>query len=117
MRLSEAIRLGAMMGPQSFGDTFGQDDSSCAMGAALLAVGCPRTVTYGDIVMHFAVATAYAFHPESGIYQLVISTIRQLNDQSRWTREQIADWVATIEPQEDPHALPEADLAEVLEHV
>ena len=38
MRLSEAIRLGAMLRPQAFRPLF-TDDGACALGAALLAVG------------------------------------------------------------------------------
>ena len=40
MKLSEAIRLGAMMMPQAF-RTLLTDDGACAFGAALLAVGAP----------------------------------------------------------------------------
>jgi len=38
MRLSEAIRLGAMLRPQAC-RTLLTDDGACALGAALLAVG------------------------------------------------------------------------------
>jgi hypothetical protein len=38
MRLSEAIRLGAMLAPQATGALFSKD-GGCALGAALLAVG------------------------------------------------------------------------------
>ena len=46
MRLSEAIRLGAMMHPQAFYheyavDTHGKVISTCALGAAAQAVGMP----------------------------------------------------------------------------
>lgn len=38
MRLSEAIRLGAMLKPQGFGSYF-RHGATCAMGAAIEAVG------------------------------------------------------------------------------
>jgi hypothetical protein len=38
MRLSEAIRLGAMLAPQAAGALFSKD-GACTLGAALLAVG------------------------------------------------------------------------------
>jgi hypothetical protein len=39
MKLSDAMRLGAMNGPQVFGQSF-DGDGSCALGAAILAQGC-----------------------------------------------------------------------------
>lgn len=39
MKLSEAIKLGAMNGPQAF-DAYTDGVGTCALGAALKAVGC-----------------------------------------------------------------------------
>lgn len=102
MLLSEAIRLGSMLYPQAFGETF-KDGRTCAMGAALAAIGAPMEF-YGTVVDHFPVTTQHGMNPVTGETCLVISIIRQLNDLSRWTRPQIADWVATIEPSETPSA-------------
>lgn len=70
MRLSEAIRRGEKMRPQSFTSTRDKNGGSCAIGAALDG-GYDRTIGYD-----------------------LISEIVRLNDLERWTREQIADWLA-----------------------
>ena len=94
MKLSEAIRLGAMLRPQALGATR-TVEGSCALGAALEAVG--------DATMYMAAASIWPWlrdfqrHPVAG-YMMGISCIRSLNDSFGWTREQIADWVATVEP-------------------
>ena len=102
MRLSEAIRLGATMKPQSFGVEQG-DGGSCARGAAADAIGvtdwfetpwlkwatleCQTTCPVCDKPGHLAGTIAYC-----------------LNDSHRWTRERIADWVELHEglPAEQP---------------
>lgn len=112
MKLSEAIRLGALLHPQCF-DTMrtyryyrdGRRDilGTCALGAAeeagyhaqrqsdwiVLAQcpeGCPLDgpVWLGNVVSH-------------------------LNDYHRWTRERIADWVATVEAHEESAAVDASD--------
>lgn len=103
MKLSEAIRLGAMLHPQCFGSmnrwrdggdlpsAVGDDEviATCALGAAE-AAGYPDT---------FSVSSSDMVCPEcpqwtNGLEQVVA----HLNDRHRWTRERIADWVATVEP-------------------
>lgn len=39
MKLSDAIRLGSMNGPQAFGETRNRRGGTCALGAALDAIG------------------------------------------------------------------------------
>ena len=98
MTLSEAIRLGTMCGPQIFGDTWGKDGTGgCAMGAALYAIGEPRGACYSRVLQHWPITGNYVTHPVSGQIMLVMSAIRLLNDEHHWTREQIADWVETVE--------------------
>lgn len=101
MRLSEAIRLGSMLHPQSFGwlRAYGSDDAivaTCAMGAAE-EVGC-------DTEEYKAGKVACPECPNlaGSLYGVVV----HLNDGHRWTREAIADWVATIESAQD-HAATE----------
>lgn len=97
MRLSEAIRLGAMMRPQVFGEYY-VDGGSCAMGAACEAAGVSGQqiqryeMQWPDIIN--------ASCPACTGHRIWASTIVHLNDDHRWTREQIADWVQTIEPTE-----------------
>src|SRR5713101_2110816 len=95
MRLSEAIRLGAMMTAQEFG-AFVKDDAACALGAALLAVREP------DLGLD---RWSWAFDlsdncPCCGRYGDVIEIIMELNDDHRWPRDQIGQWVAMVEPKD-----------------
>lgn len=90
IRLSEAMRLGAMMDKQHFGDYFlrarsGEVLASCALGAASRG-----GFTYDPIrILQKQVAC-----PVCGIEARTLrSIIVHLNDHHRWTREQIADWV------------------------
>lgn len=123
LKLSEAIRLGALMKPQHHnrdeffvvvpapvkpGDILHLSENqecSCVMGAAIDAAG----LEHGDggpidaqkgwprpwrPVLHLQEEPC----PECGrrhgcVYDILI----RLNDDHRWTRERIADWVAGIE--------------------
>ena len=99
MQLSVAIRLGAMLRPQAFN---GVDDgeTACAMNAACLAAGICMDTVY-DYNNAWPVNQKKVKCPECGHNGSVGFIITcHLNDQHRWTRERIADWVATIEPQE-----------------
>lgn len=86
MKLSEAIRLGAMMGPQIHGSLLNlKTNGTCAIGAALLAVG-----KGGDA---FAIYTLFPslILENDGVSPL--SRILFLNDSCRRTREEIADYI------------------------
>ena len=109
MKLSEAILLGSVMSTQTFGVTFSKD-GSCAWGAALSSINIHEHSVY----MHFAAIRnrwAWSFAgnyicPCCNTGLLPFSMIIHLNDGHRWTRPQIAAWVATIEPQEVAAAEP-----------
>jgi hypothetical protein len=97
MKLSEAIRLGAMLHPQCYGMSMrfatGSDRviATCALGAAEAAgyswglegnrqmVRCPL---------------------DAAVSMSLSAMIAHLNDVHLWTREAIADWVETVEPAE-----------------
>lgn len=115
MKLSTAIRLGAMLKPQGFGKYL-EDEATCALGAALDARGVFGT--------HFR---------ESELFPIILilspgcpicdersyggdvgSTIFHLNDDHLWTRERIADWVETVEAAQDTTL---AEPVKVLTHV
>ena len=111
LKLSEAIRLGATLHPQAtgvyaVGNAHGEVLATCALGAALVAIGqnpmiaselddipaewippggflCPACL-YGD----------YSNHLDN--------MVGHLNDDHHWTREQIADWVETVEQEHRP---------------
>jgi len=113
MHLSEAIRLGALLKPQAFhgpSDSLIGEVATCALAAAAEAVGDPdlnlwrdwRTRWPTSLVIHRVVCpdcgsngTAY----ESGS---LVAVIAHLNDEHRWTRGRIADWVETCERLEFP---------------
>lgn len=101
MRLSEAIRLGAMIRPQTYFYWF-HDGGSCAIGAALEAVGA---AVYSDCFFRTGAPKAWEWSrmtvacPACEQQDQAQEHLRHLNNVHRWTRERIADWVATIEPQ------------------
>lgn len=93
MRLSEAIRLGAMLKPQGFEGTGSrQCPATCAYGAALDAIsrdGFPSDIWPWIDQTLFQCPACDQKH---GMY-----IIPHLNNDHRWTRERIADWVETLE--------------------
>lgn len=106
MKLSEAIRLGAMLRPQWFGEfNFRTDgNTSCALQAALESIGRGKCLPR----MHDEAEEVWPWIKEQ-VVQCPVCTediVRDvsciigvhLNDRHRWTRDRIADWVATIEP-------------------
>lgn len=113
MKLSDAIRLGALLHPQCFGSmtrwryggelpsAVGDDEviGTCALGAA-------EAAGYGDVFYSGDADMACPECPQwtNGLAQV----IAHLNDWHRWSREAIADWVATVEPA-DPDAATSLD--------
>jgi hypothetical protein len=113
VRLSEAIRLGAMVTTPHLGALASEDKkATCALGAAIYAIG--RL----DDALGFIAAKDYdaivsppewLINPEVScpdclqIYEsewALVSLIVHLNDTHLWTRERIADWVETVEAQQ-----------------
>ena len=90
LKLSEAIRLGAMMTEQTFGE-FGDDDRTCAIGAAQKALGLP--VSDNGPLLHLLHARSAAAPCGHGSTWSVGGLIIHLNDDDRWPREKIADWL------------------------
>jgi hypothetical protein len=99
MKLSEAIRLGAMLRPQGRIDFFSADGKSCALGAALEARGIQHRILATPAESDAIYGQLYRWWPWLRV--LSIDAITYRNDVEGWTREQIADWVATIEPPEE----------------
>lgn len=112
MKFSMAIRLGAMLRPQGFGDLWTAKVSeaqptvieSCALGAAFDALGCGCDDPWrGNPPIAIAVwllqpATCPLCPNLPGQRQ---GLIVHLNDNHRWTREQIADWVQEQEQKDE----------------
>jgi|SRR5579872_6705475 len=113
MKLSEAIRLGSLLSPQIFGE-LENHNGTCAMGAAFKAIGydnkirivkpppewesllfshcrcpeCDRLLTLPESERRI---------PTHKTSLLLVVIVSHLNDYHEWTREAIADWVATQE--------------------
>jgi hypothetical protein len=93
MKLSEAIRLGALLHPQCFGTLYQIDGpeedaaivASCALGAAEQA-GYRWWAAYGD-------RRSQPCPDGCALHSAMAGMIQHLNDKHRWTRERIADWV------------------------
>lgn len=123
MKFSEAIRKGAAMRPaQAFYVLFDRaTNGTCAIGAAADAIGLLDTTHYNRFLdgqkppqdwrwIRDRVATCPACAADSRMWVefdtiptilTVQPVIRHLNNEHRWTREQIADWVAVIEADEE----------------
>ncbi len=126
MRFSEAIRLGGMMTPKAIHLFYDSDNGGmCVQGAALDAIGKMRKVDNNDplpVDYHPHDEIAYAW-PEisthvkfkdiprevrhvQGNYRSILRIATHLNNFTNWTRERIADWVATME---DKYIFPQVE--------
>jgi hypothetical protein len=121
MKLSEAIRLGAMMKPKYVSWMHSEDmTATCALGAALDACGALHSfVSADDCYERWPHLQAVSKLPCGCTLAVknTVEAITHLNDGCGWTREQIADWVATIEPVEqstDVVTTPASDAVDVL---
>lgn len=129
LKLSDAIRLGAMYGPQLFGTELSNDGGSCALGSAILAIGAigipctdqdpdknarPGNVATVTVTVPWDMSVKH--HCPTCFWKIerpLRHLIPHLNDRHRWTREQIADWVATIEAQQESATQETAEVAGV----
>ena len=111
MKLSEAIRLGAMLRPQGYGYLFAYG-KTCALGAAAEAIGIYRECAEA-ICIHDPVAADRSLRAVWPMLESVVfderlgrmplrGAIMIRNDSREWTRERIADWVEQFEAVEEP---------------
>lgn len=99
MKLSEAIRLGAMMSPQGFRVTR-ENGRTCALGAALEAVGHTSAIEgWMPVYSIWPIAKKRVPHPVRGDEMMVGSACWILNDEQEWTREQIERAQEAQQPQ------------------
>lgn len=111
MKLSEAIRLGAMVTWPTTGcfiEPYRRDgmQGACALGAAAIAVG----MTVQDLALsrfeeRFPILNTSTGLAEGSVFSTVYSAIVALNDLAMATREDIADVVERIELQQAQEAL------------
>lgn len=118
MLLSEAMRLGAMLRGQTFGLMF-SESGSCALGAATEATGTRYDEDGGDMCdawdrWPWLLSVVAIGCPACELTSQASVVIAHLNDSHEWPREQIADWVATVEPRETPSVTAASDCIEAL---
>jgi hypothetical protein len=99
--LADAIRVGSQRGPQCFGSYFDEKGGSCALGAVYEGVyHLPRG--HGKLVPNHLERlfrcldemTKRCPHQQGCIKRLPLAAmIVHLNDDHRWSREQIAEWL------------------------
>lgn len=93
LKLSEAIRFGAMATEQIFG-AFGDGERTCALGAAQVALG-ERPGDGGGVID--VLGTARVERPcGHGGSASVRDSIIHLNDGDHWPRERIASWLEEL---------------------
>jgi hypothetical protein len=112
VRMSDAMRRGAAKRPQAFGTVVDPaTGGTCAWGAAMdgvdrlqfvngvyIASGEQVRRRYGwQIVERMATCPA-CNRRQSNVGEIIV----HLNDQHRWTREAIADWLDVIDPPPAP---------------
>ena len=104
MKLSQAIREGAKLHEQHFNSMFQHRNRqivrSCAFGAALVGLFGSRQ-TEDKMLSDIERETGAALHgaatnPVTGAEDELSEVILYLNDEQRWTREAIADWLESI---------------------
>lgn len=125
MRLSEAIRLGSMLKPQAFGKSYDAHiGGTCAIAAAVDAIGLLKTDggTLLNACHLSAVPEAWRLTinqrvtcPNCHVTCRVDGVAAHLNDHHRWTREQIAAWVETLETESAPALVGDPALAVIEE--
>mgnify|MGYP001594985193 CR=1 FL=1 len=110
MKLSEAIRLGAAISPQTFYTLRNRLGGTCALGSAAAASGISLIKAESEIcatLRHMYPDLDYIIpicpvclvrHISVGVVGEIVSCkcidiIIHLNDIHKWTREQIADWI------------------------
>jgi len=102
MSCSEAIRLGAMLKPQSY-DGMSSRNRTCALEAALDAVGSPLHWSEAVLLWRVLACPVRLLWPLCGVLSLGSKVLRlesavvRLNDRCHWTREEIADVVERVE--------------------
>lgn len=95
LKLSEAIRLGAMMTEQAFA-TFGDRTKTCAIGAAQVALGLEPG--HDDGLAEMLIETPSVALPceHRRNANSIGSAVIHLNDDDRWPRERIATWLESL---------------------
>ena len=109
-RLSDAIDEGSLLKPQAFRpDLAGH---SCALEAASEALGQDPGLWSVLDFTHYKWTRGATTCPACGYADAIFDTIYHLNDDHEWARPRIAEWLRTIEPQEQQE-VPQPESVEV----
>lgn len=112
MKLSEAILMNGLIKEQGFGnDSMLSIDAPCALGGALQSIGRQE-----ECIAAWEVSLAYKIVKEVWPWSEALAEYKcpchcefkdfplnlvfHLNDSHKWSRARIAEWVASIEPDE-----------------
>lgn len=101
LKLSEAIRLGSMMKPQAYTDA--EIGASCALEAACEAIGL-AACEWVRLDSQYPILDRADIHcplcSSTDDQEAFEEVVYHLNDDHKWSRERIADFVETIENQQ-----------------
>ena len=100
LKLSEALRLGAMNTAQAYGSWHETDsagnDMMCALSTAWYALtGHKGNDASGSPLAHLLESRSVR-HPVDGEPYTVMSAVVDLNDKHKWSRPRIADWLESL---------------------
>jgi len=102
MKISYAIRKGMKNRPQCTGKLIKSDGSCCALGALALGAGFkpselrPNIGVYILLGQKFPVLNNYVHNPTNGIKSKLMNVIYTLNDNAKWSRRKISDWLQKL---------------------
>jgi hypothetical protein len=96
-RLAEAIRRGCLVHPKKVKEYFWSGEQwACALGAAWSGVAKepPRGDIYDALPSVFPELGHFVTHPLTGERAAAMQVVNNLNEQTRYSREAIADWLS-----------------------
>jgi len=96
LKLSEAMRIGSMTTKQAFGKWTGQDGSFCAIATAAHMYGV-TSLSIVELLESRRVTWPECSHPTfSGKPGSLAGALVHVNDEHKWPRHKIADWLESI---------------------
>lgn len=131
MKLSEAMRIGASWTGQAFWRMKDAKGNTCAMGSVLATLGHKFTEPYlsGSLAARYRRHKKYIDllerkfpilskeYPDCPVRKCPMVShlntrlvIQHLNDSHQWTREQIADWIETLEKAEEANIIKQEEI-------
>lgn len=102
MKLSTAMRIGSMTTKQIETHLTDYGNGRCAIGAAMEGANVKVTrFNYNDAQAAFPILDRVVRHPKMSYKRPLLEVIYRLNDRCKVSREEIADYVETIENEEE----------------